>query len=197
MTGKRQTSASVFQLIRDWVQYWQSDVPSICLCTISTRFICLSWRGCKSSPYEYSSFHEHFNRSFRGNGAWGQSLLDRSRLASRYCDSVLQTWRVAFDLSSLWRTDWSVVCRADSTSVHFNYTALGFIMCVCVCVWPAVQPKGIVPHFPCACSACSVWWLDWLGAVWPGASVCWGRLQNGTQEEIRNMHSTLCLWCWK
>lgn len=80
-------------------------------------------------PYEYSTALEHFTRFFRGNGPWGQSLLDKSRLASCYCsDPIAPTWGLAFlrgspsSLSvSLWRTHWSVACRADGSgsAVHF------------------------------------------------------------------------------
>lgn len=128
-------------------------------------------------------------------------VKDKSRPAPRHCsDPVTQTWSLAFHLclSSLWRTDWSVACKADksASSVYFLIIYhLDLLPRACY----LVHKRGILLHFSSACSPSSVWagGLDRLWAVWPGASVCWGKLQNGTQEEIRNMRSPRCLCCWK
>ncbi len=155
----------------------------------------------KLPPYEYSSFHEHFNTCFRGNRpefrvCWtGVGLLHVTAVIPSCRHEVWPFPEAALGLclSSHCR----LICCVQSRQLILfctfpNHTPLGFITSS---VWPSAQPQGILLHFSFVCSPFSVWaeGLDRLGAVWPGASVRWGKLQNGTREEIRNMRSPLCM----
>lgn len=126
----------------------------------------------------------------------GQEQADFMLLQwSRHADikSGLSQRQPFVSLSSHCRLICSVQSRQLSLFCTFpNHTPLGFIT---PSVWPSTQPQGILLRFSFACSPCSVCaeGLDRLGAVWPGDSVRWGKLQNGTQEEIRNMRSPLCM----
>lgn len=96
-------------------------------------------------PYEYSTALEHFTRFFRGNGPWGQSLLDKSRLASCYCsDPIAPTWGLAFISVCLSLKD-TLICSVQSRRLGLSctlpyHTPRGFIT---LSVWP----QGILLHF--------------------------------------------------
>lgn len=115
ITRRQHSIVSVSQLFGDWALYWKQK--SLWSSDSIEEAVNLP-------PYEYSSFHKHLNRSFRGNRPWGQSQLDKSLLASCYCRHEVWSFPEAalrLSPSSFWRTDWSGACKADSSasSVHF------------------------------------------------------------------------------
>lgn len=98
------------------------------------------------SQSEYSSFHEHLNRSLWGNGPANQSLQHKNKLASSYIDPIVQACRLVFVPSPHWRTDWSrrYICT------HLNYTSFGFTACA-FWVCPDVEHAPLSLHVLSVC----------------------------------------------
>lgn len=137
------------------------------------------------SQSEYSSFHEHLNTSLWGNGPANHSLLHKNKLASSYIDPIVQACRLVFVPSPHRRTDWSrrYICT------HLNYTSFGFTACAFWVSWCRTCSTS-------PARALSLRLSRRLGLA--RSSLAWSlwaptELQNGTREEIRNMHSPLCL----
>lgn len=117
-----------------------------------------------------------------------------------YSDPITQTWSLAsrLCLSLLWRTDCPVVCKADNSasSVHSLIIFLGFIT---LGVWPRAQTEHPAPLLLCVLGLVCLSRRFGQARSSLARSLCTLRkkLQNGTQEEIRNMRSPRCLCCWK
>lgn len=125
--------------------FWQSDVP-LCRVVFPADLTDTVQDTEKHPPNQYSSFHEHFNRSFRTRAGW----LHATAVIPSCRHEVWPSPEAALHLclSSLWRTDWSVARKADNLTSSFpNHAPQGFIT---PSTWPRAQtPDNSAPLLLC------------------------------------------------
>lgn len=193
MTGRQQSIISVCQLLGVSPALAVRG-PLIRLSSICTCFISLDRRDLMNIPPFMSILTDPSEvMELEVTVCWTGAGWLRITAVSHHADMESGLSQKQPFISACLRSEGQL---QDSLFCTFpNHTPLGFITSS---VWASARPPGILLHFSLACRPFSVSaeGLDGLGAVWPGAFVRWAKLQNGTQEEIRNMRWPLSVCCY-